>query len=72
MSTHIPFQNQSHRQLSFNLCSSEPSTMTSPPLTLSPSEQERLIDKLQVFKIQGRDKRGCKLLRIIGKLFPGN
>lgn len=28
------------------------------------------MDKLEVFKIQGRDKRGRKVLRIIGKLFP--
>ena len=45
--------------------------MTS-PLKLSPSYQEHLIDKLQVFKIHGRDKRGRKVLCIIGKLFPGN
>lgn len=45
--------------------------MTS-PLKLSPSDQEHLIDKLQVFKIHGRDKRGRKVLCIIGKLFPGN
>lgn len=34
-------------------------------------EQERLIEKLEIFKIQGRDKRGRKILRIIGKFFPG-
>lgn len=33
-------------------------------------EQERLIEKLEIFKIQGRDKRGRKILRIIGKFFP--
>lgn len=38
---------------------------------LSQSEQEKLLDKLGVFKIQGRDKRGRKLLQIIGKLLPG-
>ncbi|KAJ9186389.1 hypothetical protein P3X46_001966 [Hevea brasiliensis] len=37
---------------------------------LSPSDQENLIQKLDVFKIQGRDKRGQKVLLIIGKLFP--
>ncbi|KAM4122277.1 hypothetical protein ACJW30_01G070900 [Castanea mollissima] len=40
------------------------------PLKLSPADQEHLIDKLQVFKIHGRDKRGRKVLCIIGKLFP--
>ncbi|KAD3640676.1 hypothetical protein R6Q59_003373 [Mikania micrantha] len=38
-------------------------------LSLSP-EQEKLIKKLNVFKIKGRDKRGRKILRIIGKYFP--
>uniref|UniRef100_A0A5B7B8M8 CRAL-TRIO domain-containing protein n=1 Tax=Davidia involucrata TaxID=16924 RepID=A0A5B7B8M8_DAVIN len=37
---------------------------------LSQLEQEQLIEKLQLFKIQGRDKRGRNILRIIGKLFP--
>ncbi|KAK4390863.1 UNVERIFIED_CONTAM: hypothetical protein Scaly_1558200 [Sesamum calycinum] len=37
---------------------------------LSQSEQERLIKKLEICKIQGRDKRGRPLLRIIAKLFP--
>ena len=35
-------------------------------------EQEQVIDKVEVFKIKGRDKRGHKILRIIGKSFPGN
>ncbi|CAK9142797.1 unnamed protein product [Ilex paraguariensis] len=34
------------------------------------SDQLQLIDKLHVFKIQGRDKCGRKILRILGKLFP--
>ncbi|KVI02959.1 protein GDAP2 homolog [Cynara cardunculus var. scolymus] len=34
------------------------------------SEQEKLIDKLNLFKIKGKDKRGRKILRIIGKYFP--
>lgn len=34
-------------------------------------EQIKLIHKLNVFKIKGRDKRGRKILRIIGKNFPG-
>ncbi|KAL3845367.1 hypothetical protein ACJIZ3_002770 [Penstemon smallii] len=38
---------------------------------LSPSEQEELIKKLEIFKIQGRDKRGNPVLQIIGKHFPG-
>ncbi|KAI3464753.1 hypothetical protein Pfo_021416 [Paulownia fortunei] len=37
---------------------------------LSQSEQEKLVRKLEIFKIQGRDKRGRPILRIIGKLFP--
>ncbi|CAN4123046.1 unnamed protein product [Withania somnifera] len=39
-------------------------------MTISVSEQEKLIHKLQIFKIQGKDKRGSSILRIIGKLFP--
>ncbi|XP_009589270.1 uncharacterized protein [Nicotiana tomentosiformis] len=39
-------------------------------MNISQPEQEKLIDKLQIFKIQGKDKRGCTILRIIGKLFP--
>lgn len=34
-------------------------------------EQEELLEKLEVFKIKGRDKHGRKILRIIGKFFPG-
>ncbi|KAK6939024.1 CRAL-TRIO lipid binding domain [Dillenia turbinata] len=37
---------------------------------LSDSEQHLLIEKLQLFKIQGKDKQGRKVLRIVGKLFP--
>ena len=33
--------------------------------------QFELIEKLEIFKIKGKDKRGHKLLRIIGKFFPG-
>ncbi|EEF52804.1 conserved hypothetical protein [Ricinus communis] len=44
--------------------------MTASTIILSQSDQENLIDKLEVFKIQGRDKRGRKVLRIVGKLFP--
>ncbi|XP_071702667.1 uncharacterized protein [Rutidosis leptorrhynchoides] len=36
---------------------------------LSP-DQEQFIDKLNLFKIKGRDKHGRKILRIIGKYFP--
>ncbi|KAK1320509.1 hypothetical protein QJS10_CPA03g02356 [Acorus calamus] len=35
-----------------------------------PNEQETLLDQLGVVKIQGRDKRGRKILRVTGKLFP--
>ncbi|KAE9612920.1 hypothetical protein Lal_00027668 [Lupinus albus] len=38
--------------------------------TISEIEQEELLDKLQVFKIKGKDKNGRKILRIIGKFFP--
>lgn len=37
----------------------------------SQEDQELLLDKLQVFKIQGRDKHGRSVLRVIGKNFPG-
>ncbi|KAA8528791.1 hypothetical protein F0562_036146 [Nyssa sinensis] len=37
---------------------------------LSQLQQEQLIEKLEIFKIQGRDKRGRNVLRIIGKFFP--
>ncbi|KAI3960693.1 hypothetical protein MKX01_003867 [Papaver californicum] len=36
----------------------------------SVSDQEQLIEKMEIFKIQGRDKRGRKILRIIGKFLP--
>lgn len=39
---------------------------------LSQSQQEELVQKLEIFKIQGRDKQGHAILRIIGNLFPGN
>ncbi|GMH25162.1 hypothetical protein Nepgr_027005 [Nepenthes gracilis] len=37
---------------------------------VSDFEQERLIESLEVFKIQGRDKYGRQILRVIGKFFP--
>ncbi|BAT99924.1 protein GDAP2 homolog [Vigna umbellata] len=37
---------------------------------ISELEQEELLEKLEVFKIKGRDKHGRKILRIIGKFFP--
>ncbi|KAK8672129.1 hypothetical protein V6N13_110503 [Hibiscus sabdariffa] len=40
--------------------------------TLSESEQEHLLDKLHVFKVQGRDKCGRTLLLIIVKHFSGH
>nr|AFK33556.1 unknown [Lotus japonicus] len=42
-----------------------------PSNSISQFEQEELLDKLEVFKIKGRDKQGRKILRIIGKFFPG-
>ncbi|GAV56691.1 CRAL_TRIO_2 domain-containing protein [Cephalotus follicularis] len=44
--------------------------MDSHAIILSPSEQEHLLEKQQVFKIQGRDRRGHNLLCVIGKIFP--
>ncbi|CAN6563432.1 unnamed protein product [Malus baccata var. baccata] len=37
---------------------------------ISDSEQQELIEKLDIFKIKGRDKRGRTVLRIMGKFFP--
>ncbi|CAN6825470.1 unnamed protein product [Brassica oleracea] len=37
---------------------------------ISEIEQEQLLEKLEIFKIHGRDKRRRKILRIIGKFFP--
>ncbi|KAL4368767.1 hypothetical protein GQ457_05G006080 [Hibiscus cannabinus] len=37
---------------------------------ISESDQELLLHKLDIFKIRGKDKRGHKILRIIGKFFP--
>ncbi|KAM0938669.1 putative CRAL-TRIO lipid binding domain-containing protein [Dioscorea sansibarensis] len=34
-------------------------------------DEEVLLEKLEPFKIQGRDKQGRKILRIVGKFFPG-
>ncbi|KAF6135618.1 hypothetical protein GIB67_028189 [Kingdonia uniflora] len=34
------------------------------------AEQEQLIEKLELFEIQGRDKRGRRILRVIGKFLP--
>lgn len=52
-----------------NISSPPPATAT-PRLSLT--DQQHLVDKLEVFKIQGRDKHGRKVLRIVGKFFPGN
>ncbi|KAH7527280.1 hypothetical protein ACOSP7_011225 [Xanthoceras sorbifolium] len=37
---------------------------------LSQLEQEHLLEKLEVFKVQGRDKCGRQVVRVIGKIFP--
>ncbi|CAI9786511.1 unnamed protein product [Fraxinus pennsylvanica] len=37
---------------------------------LSQSQQQQLVQELEIFKIQGRDKQGHAILRIIGNLFP--
>ncbi|OMO75521.1 hypothetical protein COLO4_26064 [Corchorus olitorius] len=44
--------------------------LPSPSFSLSETEQEHLLEKLDVFKVQGRDKVGRKVLLIIGKNFP--
>ncbi|KAB1223722.1 hypothetical protein CJ030_MR2G004728 [Morella rubra] len=36
----------------------------------SHSDQQELVETLEIFKIKGKDKRGRKILRIIGKFFP--
>ncbi|XP_075517110.1 uncharacterized protein LOC142551647 [Primulina tabacum] len=48
-----------------------PSNTNGSSSLLSQSEQQKLIKKLDVFKIQGTDKRRLPILRIVGKLFPG-
>ncbi|KAK4774080.1 hypothetical protein SAY87_029099 [Trapa incisa] len=37
----------------------------------SPLEKQDLIEKSEAFRIRGRDKRGRKILRIVGKFFSG-
>ncbi|XVF59860.1 hypothetical protein PTKIN_Ptkin07bG0309600 [Pterospermum kingtungense] len=37
---------------------------------MSESDQQQLLHRLDIFKIHGKDKRGHKILRIIGKFFP--
>ncbi|KDP43715.1 hypothetical protein JCGZ_22342 [Jatropha curcas] len=37
---------------------------------ISQIEQQQLIDKLDIFKIHGKDRHGRKILRFIGKSFP--
>ncbi|XP_065880258.1 uncharacterized protein [Euphorbia lathyris] len=44
--------------------------MSSSPPDLSHSDQQNLIQKLDLFKIQGRDKRGRKVFQIIARNFP--
>lgn len=39
--------------------------------TMTELEQQELLHNSEVFKIKGRDKHGRKILRIIGKFFPG-
>ena len=33
--------------------------------------QFRLLDELEAFKLSGRDKSGRRILRVVGKFFPG-
>uniref|UniRef100_A0A5B7BCQ1 CRAL-TRIO domain-containing protein n=1 Tax=Davidia involucrata TaxID=16924 RepID=A0A5B7BCQ1_DAVIN len=44
--------------------------MNSHPSQSESDQEQHLIDKLGIFKIQGRDKQGRNILRIIGKFFP--
>ncbi|CAA7399701.1 unnamed protein product [Spirodela intermedia] len=44
-----------------------------PPHPVMEEEDEglfRLLDELEVFEVQGRDKRGRRILRVVGKFFP--
>ncbi|XP_075485151.1 uncharacterized protein LOC142524884 [Primulina tabacum] len=41
------------------------------PSVLTLCEQQKLVMKLNIFKIQGTDKRGNPILHVFGKLFPG-
>ncbi|KAL2453470.1 SEC14 cytosolic factor family protein/phosphoglyceride transfer family protein [Abeliophyllum distichum] len=45
-------------------------TSNTPSFTHSQSEEENLFKKHEIFKIEGRDKRGYTVLRVIGKYFP--
>ncbi|CAI9763855.1 unnamed protein product [Fraxinus pennsylvanica] len=45
-------------------------TSNTPLCTLSQPERENLFKKHEIFKIQGKDKRGHTILRVIGKHFP--
>ncbi|KAJ4825660.1 hypothetical protein Tsubulata_035120 [Turnera subulata] len=45
--------------------------MSSSSSALSEPDQLNLMGKVNVFKVQGRDRRGRKVLLIIGKHFPG-
>ncbi|KAF8022641.1 hypothetical protein BT93_F0223 [Corymbia citriodora subsp. variegata] len=38
--------------------------------SLSDSQQRRLLHKLDLFRLQGRDRRGRAVLRVVGKFFP--
>ncbi|KAI0500897.1 hypothetical protein KFK09_019115 [Dendrobium nobile] len=53
------------------MSSSSSSGSVGAPTTSPSTEHEILLEKLEVFKVQERcDKRGRKILRIIGKFFP--
>ncbi|KZV51130.1 hypothetical protein F511_43592 [Dorcoceras hygrometricum] len=51
------------------MASKNTSQLSSSVLTLC--DQQKLIMKLNIFKIQGTDKCGNPILQIFGKLFPG-
>lgn len=36
------------------------------------SDVTKLLDEREVFACQGKDKRGRRIVRIVGKFFPGN
>ncbi|PKA60119.1 hypothetical protein AXF42_Ash009803 [Apostasia shenzhenica] len=43
---------------------------TSSPTTSLSADTEQIVENLEALKVQGRDKRGRKILRIVGKFFP--
>ncbi|KAK3424980.1 hypothetical protein EUGRSUZ_F01707 [Eucalyptus grandis] len=47
-----------------------PATPAAAAAPLSDSQQRHLLHKLDLFRLQGRDRRGRAVLRVVGKFFP--